>query len=138
LKKLNLMITEIFDKEIRMADIKRSAAEDLKIAGITPPPAITESQRGIEQVLKSINEMLLEKNRRYGDSALKPLPIFDKIINNPDEDIAVKGMLIRLSDKLKRVMNSSELRKNDVADLIGYLALICVKKGWTDFKDLID
>ena len=44
----------------------------------------------------------------------------------------------RLDDKLSRIKNSDEPMKNDVFDLIGYLILLCVKKGWTDFTELID
>jgi len=46
--------------------------------------------------------------------------------------------LNRIDDKLSRIKNSEELRKNDVVDLMGYLVLLCIKKGWMNFKDLID
>lgn len=90
----------------------------------------------ITKTSNSIRDFLLEKNKRYGNSALKPLEIFKNIMDK--EDFVVKGMLIRISDKLKRIENSDTLRKNDVSDLIGYLILICVKKGWTDFLDQVD
>jgi hypothetical protein len=75
--------------------------------------------------------MLVEKNKRYGNSALEPVGVFNK------EDPG-KGILIRLDDKLKRIKESSEVRKNDIADLMGYLALFCVAEGWIDFTDQID
>lgn len=84
----------------------------------------------IKQVTESLNELLQEKNRRYGNSALEPL-----------EDIkytAEDGIKIRLADKLKRIINSDELRKNDVSDCLGYLVLLCVDKEFLSFKDLID
>jgi hypothetical protein len=75
---------------------------------------------------------VLEKNRRYGDSALSPKQVFSQI--DPSE--AIK---IRIDDKLSRIRNSRGLiRKNDVADLIGYLALLSVSQDWTDFSDLLD
>ena len=93
----------------------------------------------IEEVGKAITAFLSEKNKRYGSSAVEhKLDIFDKIINSDLEPIQVKGILIRLLDKLKRIQNSEELRKNDVADIIGYFHLICVIKKWNDFSDLID
>jgi hypothetical protein len=30
------------------------------------------------------------------------------------------------------------LAKNDVTDIIGYLILYCVVKGWFSFRDLLD
>jgi hypothetical protein len=84
----------------------------------------------IQKVTEGLNYLLQEKNKRYGNSALEPL---DNIKYTVED-----GIKIRLSDKLKRVINSEELRKNDVADIIGYLILLCVNKEWLTFKDLID
>jgi len=85
----------------------------------------------IKAICDGMKALLLEKNARYGDSALHPLQVFSRL--NPSE-----GILIRLDDKLSRVSNSANLRKNDTADLIGYLVLLCAAEGWTDFADLID
>lgn len=84
----------------------------------------------IQKVTEALNELLQEKNKRYGNSALEPL----EGIKYTAED----GIKIRLIDKLKRVINSEDLRKNDVADILGYLVLLCVDKDWIQFKDLID
>lgn len=89
------------------------------------------SRENIAQVFDSMRDLVLEKNKRYGDSALSPLGCFSKLSGD-------EGIRIRLDDKLKRIANSGELRKNDIADLIGYLSLLCVSRGWTDFTDLID
>ncbi len=88
------------------------------------------TQELISSVCDSIKAVLLEKNKRYGNSALEPVKVFSKV----DSEEAIK---VRLDDKISRVKNSSELRKNDVFDMIGYLTLLSVKKGWT-FEDLID
>lgn len=85
----------------------------------------------ITSVFNSMRDLVLEKNKRYGDSALSPLGCFSKV--SADESIR-----IRLDDKLKRIMNSKELRKNDVSDVIGYLSLLCVSHDWINFDDLID
>lgn len=77
---------------------------------------------------KSICEMQKAKNKNYGESALQPLDIFAKH--------HFYGS--RLDEKLARVKNSSELRKNDIADIIGGCMLICKDKGWNNFDDLID
>ena len=84
----------------------------------------------IKKVCRSIMGVLVEKNNRYGNSALEPKKIFSGL--NSEE-----GIRIRLDDKLGRIKNSQELRKNDVADLIGYAILLSVTKGWI-FDDLID
>lgn len=85
----------------------------------------------IKQTCDSLNRLLQEKNKRYGNSALEPLGIFNK-------KSASDGIMVRLDDKLMRVKNSDELRKNDVSDIMGYLVLLCVDKGWDNFDDLID
>lgn len=90
-----------------------------------------ETRSEMRQVLDSMSYLLEEKNKRYGNSALKPLKIFSK-------KEAGEGILVRLDDKLGRIRNSEDLRKNDVADIIGYLTLLCVSQGWLDFNDLID
>ena len=89
------------------------------------------TQDKITKVCDSIKEVLLEKNIRYGDSALNPLQIFSKF----DAD---NSICIRLDDKLKRISNSEDLRKNDICDMIGYLVLLCCSKNWLDFKEFID
>ena len=90
-----------------------------------------DTQKKIESVFNNMRDLVLEKNKRYGDSALNPIKCFSKV--SADESIR-----IRLDDKLKRIMNASEIRKNDVADIIGYLSLLCVSRDWIDFVDLID
>ena len=92
---------------------------------------LTESQLDIIRCMDSMKEFLLEKNRRYGDSALHPKRVFSKATTD-------EQLLVRLDDKISRVQNSTELRRNDCVDILGYLTLVCVSKGWTDFKDLLD
>jgi len=96
-----------------------------------------DSQKIITNTINNFRVFLLEKNRMYGDSALKPLGIFTKHLNE-DNSRAENSILTRLDDKLNRVKNSTELRKNDVSDLIGYLFLLCVDQGWESFEDLLD
>lgn len=61
--------------------------------------------------------MLLEKNRKYGDSAVNPIRIFSKA--SPKEQI-----LVRLDDKVNRWKNQQSDEDEDVIlDLIGYLIL---------------
>jgi len=94
-------------------------------------PQEQETRRAIRKVGVGLTKLLLEKNKRYGNSALTPPKIFSKLDASP-------SIAIRLDDKLGRVANSDAPRRNDVVDLIGYLMLYCVSEEWTDFSDLID
>ena len=65
----------------------------------------------------NIKELLLTKNRKYGDSALNPVRVFSKA--SPLEQIKV-----RLDDKLSRMQSAQSDEDEDViTDLIGYLVL---------------
>jgi hypothetical protein len=85
----------------------------------------------IMETFSNLSNLLVYKNTLYGNSGLQPINVFSKAN-------AETGLLQRLDDKIARVQNSPELRKNDVADIIGYLVLICVSKGWTNFDEFKD
>ena len=92
-------------------------------------------QENITKVCMGMARLLIGKNEHYGNSALEPIRVF----SNVDADV---GLLVRLDDKLSRIKyassNHKPLRRNDIADMTGYLVLYCVKQGWMDFADLID
>nr|DAU33208.1 MAG TPA: hypothetical protein [Caudoviricetes sp.] len=88
-------------------------------------------EKDLDNILNSISKFLKEKNKRYGNSALEPSNMFFK--GNSEE-----GLRIRIDDKLKRIKNSDVLRKNDIVDLIGYLIILCITKGWLSFNEFID
>jgi hypothetical protein len=89
------------------------------------------TQESIKILFENFGEFLIEKNTRYGDSALNPPMIFS--------DTPAEGQIRnRLDDKLGRIKISNELKKNDVADVFGYVALLMIQKGWVDFEDLLD
>lgn len=91
----------------------------------------SDTQRKIEELFDNFKEFLKEKNRRYGNSAIQPTQIFSR--TPADQQI-----LNRLDDKLSRVKNSPELKKNDVSDVFGYIALLMIKNNWTTFDELLD
>ena len=37
-----------------------------------------------------------------------------------------------------RIKNNKKLSKNDVVDLLGYLILLCISKGWNNFDEFKD
>jgi hypothetical protein len=77
----------------------------------------------IENVCSDIQQMLIEKNRAYGDSALDPVRVFSK-------SDAVEQIYVRIDDKLNRIKNKKVFAgDNDIDDLIGYLLLLKAKKG---------
>lgn len=86
-----------------------------------------------EQVLNSIKNVLIEKNKRYGNAGLEPLGVFYK----GDAENSIK---IRLDDKLSRIKNSKTLRKNDLYDLLGYCILYLINKEYNDvpFQNAVD
>lgn len=87
---------------------------------------LTGSQQKICDVLDGMKDLLLDKNRKYGDSALHPKNTFYK-------GDSTNSILIRLDDKLGRIKNNNEEkpRMNDICDLIGYETLLLVSMGIT-------
>jgi hypothetical protein len=78
------------------------------------------TEKEISRVCKEIEELLIKKNRAYGNSALDPVRIFSQA--NATEQIKV-----RIDDKLSRFANGGEFPgDNDIDDLIGYLVLLKV------------
>ena len=83
-----------------------------------------DSQKEIKKVAEEVVEMLLEKNKQYGDSVLSPNRIFSKA--SQDEQIKV-----RIDDKLNRLMLGDDSMESDediIKDLIGYLILLLVSQ----------
>ena len=90
--------------------------------------AMSESETKISGVCDDIKELLIHKNRKYGNSALKPCRVFSKAS-------LVEQLLVRIDDKLNRIMQGAGLLADDedvVNDLIGYLVLL--KIGMNDEK----
>ena len=73
-------------------------------------------------ITDGIAEMLIEKNLKYGNSALEPKRIFSKA----DSAEQIK---VRLDDKLSRIANQNLEDDEDVIqDLIGYLVLLKISQ----------
>lgn len=95
---------------------------------------MSDVEAKVKKVAEALGFLVAEKGIRYGDAALNPLEIFSKPTDGPE----LRHINTRLDEKLSRIKVSSELRKNDVADLMGYLLLLCVHKEWMDFSEMID
>lgn len=72
----------------------------------------------LDTVLDGIRSLLIEKNRKYGDSALTPSRTFSS-------SDAVEQIKVRIDDKLTRLKNQQGDEDEDVAkDLLGYLIIL--------------
>jgi hypothetical protein len=80
------------------------------------------TQQLIAQICDEIKSMLLEKNRKYGNSALDPIRIFSKAD-------AKEQIRVRIDDKLSRLRSlQSDETEDVISDLIGYLVLLKVSE----------
>jgi len=78
------------------------------------PDDITEN---IKKVCNELKHVLIEKNKSYGNSVIKPISIFSKL-NSFDQ------INVRIDDKLNRIAYGNEYPGDDTEfDLIGYLIL---------------
>ena len=86
---------------------------------------LEEVQALIAEECNAVRDLLLEKNKAYGNSAISPQRIFSR--SSPVEQIKV-----RIDDKLSRMANQSTtnndaINQEDVIfDMIGYLVLLRV------------
>ncbi len=84
-------------------------------------------------VLDEIRDLLIAKNKKYGNSALEPLGVFSQLS-------AKEGLLVRIDDKLKRIKNGSLERDDEdvINDLIGYLVLLKIYADQESKYDEVD
>ena len=83
---------------------------------------MSEFEVSLYPIVNNITKMLIEKNRKYGNSALEPQRIFSKAS-------AAEQIKVRIDDKLSRMKNQQNDEDEDViSDLIGYLILLKIAK----------
>ena len=93
---------------------------------------MNETELKINTVCNDIKKLLIHKNRKYGNSALKPNRIFSKCS-------ATEQLLVRIDDKLNRIMKGAGLLATDedvVNDLIGYLVLLKISMESDKHNDI--
>jgi len=73
------------------------------------------TEEKISGFLAYMDDMLIQKNKDYGDSLQNPIGVFQK--NKID------GILGRIDDKLNRIksVGINDLTEDSIEDLIGYL-----------------
>jgi len=90
----------------------------------------------IMKVTDDMRDLLITKNRAYGDSATNPSNIFSS--GSP-----IESLCARIDDKLMRIQNKgiNDKTEDTVSDLIGYLILlkVAIYKGKRDeYNDMAD
>jgi hypothetical protein len=86
-----------------------------------PSPVANDSAEDIQELIAiecdGVKKMLLDKNRKYGNSAIQPRRIFSKAS-------AIEQINVRIDDKLSRIASGQSDDTEDAElDLIGYLIL---------------
>ena len=79
-----------------------------------------QTQQDIARVCDKVKNLLLEKNMKYGDSALNPIRIMSQASN-------IEQILVHIDDKLNRLKQGNNLLFEDedvIMDLIGYYVLL--------------
>ena len=78
----------------------------------------------IATTCEDIKTLLLEKNAKYGNSAVEPVNIFSKQDN-------AAAICARIDDKLSRIANVGldDATEDTLDDLIGYLLLLKIARG---------
>ncbi len=82
---------------------------------------MTEHHRLIAEECDRLKAMLLAKNEAYGNSALEPVRLFSKA--DPVEQI-----LVRIDDKLSRLIRGKHAGEDVESDLAGYFVLLAVAR----------
>ncbi len=85
-----------------------------------------EAQDMIAAECDAVKELLLAKNREYGNSAFDPIGIFSRAT-------AIQQIEVRIDDKLKRIQTTRgmvdvAIHEDTEQDLIGYLILLRVAR----------
>lgn len=101
-----------------MAEEKEKKVD--KVTDVWAPESVKAE---ILAVVKNVAEILVDKNRKYGNAALQPKRIFSRTN-------LIEQLNVRIDDKLSRIANQQEDEDEDAElDLVGYLILKRVCKN---------
>ncbi len=82
----------------------------------------TPFEQSVRRHTDRIGNILIEKNKAYGDSALNPVRVFSKA----DRE---EQLYVRIDDKISRIQRGTDFANEDtIDDLIGYLILLKIAK----------
>ena len=90
------------------------------------------TQNSIKWTCNEIRDLLLAKNKAYGDSALEPDNIFSKLDS-------AQAICARIDDKLSRIKNVGldDNTEDTLDDLIGYLVLLKIARERSGSKTTV-
>lgn len=102
-----------------MSDTIHSQENHVLAYTVTSSDKVDPTTYQTRKILERVADMLDEKNRAYGDSALNPVRIFSQAD-------AIGAIKVRIDDKLSRIKNQGLTSDSEdtILDLIGYLALL--------------
>lgn len=79
-------------------------------------------ERNVRRITDQIADLLIAKNKAYGDSALNPIRVFSK-------SDRIEQLNVRIDDKISRIQRGTDFEDEDTErDLIGYLILKLIAK----------
>lgn len=74
-------------------------------------------EQNVRRITDQIADLLISKNKAYGDSALNPIRVFSK-------SDRIEQLNVRIDDKISRIQRGTDFEDEDtVRDLAGYLVL---------------
>ncbi len=91
---------------------------------------LANTQAAIGEECDAIKKLLREKNLAYGNSAIDPVRIFSKAS-------AEEQILVRLDDKVSRLVRGEAAGEDVLLDLVGYIVLLRVARRFTEAKRVI-
>jgi len=91
-----------------------------------------KTQNNIKWTCNEIRDLLLSKNKAYGDSALSPDNIFSKLDS-------AQAICARIDDKLSRIKNNGldDATEDTLDDLIGYLILLKISRDNSTTRETV-
>jgi len=95
----------------------------MRLTGIDAAYETTQDKIAAE--CDDIKELLLAKNKAYGDSVMNPVRIFSKSHNT-------EQIKVRIDDKISRLQRGTATEavpEDTVRDLIGYLILLLIAEN---------
>jgi hypothetical protein len=77
----------------------------------------TPFEQNVRRITDQIADLLIAKNKAYGDAALNPIRVFSK-------SDRIEQLNVRIDDKISRIQRGTDFEDEDtVRDLAGYLVL---------------
>ena len=79
-------------------------------------------EQNVRRITDQIADLLIAKNKAYGDSVLNPIRVFSK-------SDRIEQLNVRIDDKISRIQRGTDFEDEDTErDLIGYLVLKLIAK----------